>query len=272
MRNGHRVTAPLVSVTGLTVRHGSTPILQDVDFSIAPGEIVTIVGPNGSGKSTLLRAILGGLRPVAGRVTHRPGLRLSYVPQRLVLDATLPMTVARFLSLPHRVTPQATGAGLARAGVPGIETRQMAALSGGQFQRVLLARALIAQPELLMLDEATAGLDQQGAASFYRQIEQVRTETGCAILMVSHDLHVVMSASDRVICVNGHICCEGTPEVVAEAPVYRALFGAGTQGALALYRHNHDHTHEPQTDKQTGGGHVHGASCEAEAIPQEAGK
>ncbi|MDO5758227.1 MAG: metal ABC transporter ATP-binding protein [Rhodobacterales bacterium] len=270
MRKGERVTAPLVSVTGLTVHHGSAPILQDVDFSIAPGEIVTIVGPNGSGKSTLLRAVLGGLRPSAGCVTRRAGLRLSYVPQRLVLDATLPMTVARFLSLPHRVTPEATGEALARAGVPGIGTRQMAALSGGQFQRVLLARALIAQPELLILDEATAGLDQQGAASFYRQIEQVRTQTGCAILMVSHDLHVVMSASDRVICVNGHICCEGTPEVVAEAPIYRALFGEGTQGALALYRHHHDHTHGPQTDQQPGSGHDHGASCGARTTPQGA--
>ncbi len=250
-----RMSLPLVTTTDLTVRHGAALVLENVDFSIAPGEIVTIVGPNGSGKSTLLRAILGGVRPTSGTVTRRAGLRLGYVPQRLVLDATLPMTVTRFLGLPRRVTPAAANAALARAGVPGIEARQMAALSGGQFQRVLLARALIAQPELLILDEATAGLDQPGAAAFYRQIEEVRSETGCAILMVSHDLHVVMSASDRVICINGHICCEGTPEVVAEAPVYRALFGEGTQGALALYRHHHDHRHGPDEDC----GHDHGA-------------
>ncbi|HEY9039731.1 MAG TPA: metal ABC transporter ATP-binding protein [Roseovarius sp.] len=260
------MTVPLVTTTGLSVRHGRTLVLENVDFSIAPGEIVTIVGPNGSGKSTLLRAILGGVQPTSGSVTRRTGLRLGYVPQRLVLDATLPMTVTRFLGLPHRVAPAVAKAALARAGVPGIEARQMADLSGGQFQRVLLARALIARPQLLILDEATAGLDQPGAASFYRQIEQVRSETGCAILMVSHDLHVVMSASDRVICINGHICCEGTPEVVAEAPVYRALFGEGTQGALALYRHHHDHTHGP--DARDGCGHDHGT--QAEPVPTKA--
>ena len=260
------MSMPLVTTTGLTVRHGAATVLESVDFSIAPGEIVTIVGPNGSGKSTLLRAILGSVRPAAGTVTRRAGLRLGYVPQRLVLDATLPMTVTRFLGLPRRVPPAEATAALARAGVPGIGARQMAALSGGQFQRVLLARALIARPELLILDEATAGLDQHGSAAFYRQIEQVRSETGCAVLMVSHDLHVVMSASDRVICVNGHICCEGTPEVVAEAPVYRALFGEGTQGALALYRHHHDHRHGP--DEVCG--NDHGAQDKPEPAHAEA--
>ncbi len=254
------MTTSLVTTLGLTVRNGATSILDNVDFSIASGEIVTIVGPNGSGKSTLLRAILGSVKPASGTVKRRAGLRLGYVPQRLVLDATLPMTVTRFLGLPHRISPADATAALARAGAPGIGARQMADLSGGQFQRVLLARALIARPELLLLDEATAGLDQPGAAAFYRQIEQVRTDTGCAILMVSHDLHVVMSASDRVICVNGHICCEGTPEVVAEAPVYRALFGEGTQGALALYRHHHDHTHGPGA--QDSCGHDHGTQVE----------
>jgi zinc transport system ATP-binding protein len=128
--------------------------------------------------------------------------------------------------------------------VPDLSGAQMSQLSGGQFQRVLLARALIGEPQLLLLDEATQGLDQPGSAAFYRQIETVRQGTGCAILMISHELHVVMSASDRVICLNGHVCCEGTPEVVASAPEYRALFGSGTMGALALYRHDHDHRHD----------------------------
>ncbi|MEI4261907.1 metal ABC transporter ATP-binding protein [Roseovarius sp. D0-M9] len=237
------MSAPLIQTTGLSVRHGGTTVLDRVDFTIARGEIVTIVGPNGSGKSTFLRALLGGVRPSAGRVVQAAGLRLGYVPQRLVLDAGLPITVARFLGLPRRVTRAETRAALERAGVPDIGRHPMADLSGGQFQRVLLARALLSKPDLLMLDEGAAGLDQPGAAAFYRRIEDVRRETGCAVLMVSHDLHVVMSASDRVICLNGHVCCEGTPEVVAEAPVYRALFGEGTQGALALYRHHHDHVH-----------------------------
>lgn len=126
----------------------------------------------------------------------------------------------------------------------------MTDLSGGQFQRVLLARALLCRPDLLILDEATQGLDQPGSADFYDRIEEVRRETGAAILMVSHELHVVMAASDRVICLNGHICCQGEPEHVASAPEYRALFGTGTHGALALYRHQHSHTHDQCDDDQ----------------------
>ena len=135
--------------------------------------------------------------------------------------------------------------------MPDLLTHQMSKLSGGQFQRVLLARALIGSPDVLLLDEATQGLDQAGSASFYRQIETVRNETGCAVLMISHELHVVMSASDRVICLNGHVCCAGTPAVVASAPEYRALFGSGTRGALALYRHDHDHDHDLHHDHAT---------------------
>ena len=136
---------------------------------------------------------------------------------------------------------------LKRVGVTGIEQRQMTELSGGQFQRVLLARALLSAPDILILDEPTQGLDQPGVAAFYRLIEEVRQEIGCAIILVSHDLHVVMSATDRVICLNGHICCEGTPDAVLEAPEYRALFGEGTGGALALYQHHHDHSHDEHT-------------------------
>jgi zinc transport system ATP-binding protein len=217
--------------------------LHDVSLSLAPGEIVTILGPNGSGKSTLLRALLGILPVAQGSVSRAPGLRLGYIPQRLMIDRTMPMTVRRFLSLPARVSDQAAAEALARTGMAGHEADQMTQLSGGQLQRVLLARALLGKPQVLMLDEPTQGLDQPGEAAFYRLIEEVRRDTGAAVLMVSHDLHVVMAASDRVICLNGHICCEGTPRVVSTAPEYRALFGLGTQGALALYRHEHDHDH-----------------------------
>lgn len=234
----------LIAADHLTVRFGAHEVLQDVSLSVAKGEIVTIIGPNGSGKSTLLRALLGIVPPASGRVTRAPGLRLGYVPQRLHIDAGLPMTVARFLSLPHRRARGGIAAALARTGVAGLEERQMTALSGGQFQRVLLARALLADPQLLILDEATQGLDQPGVAAFYTLIAEVRRDLGCAVLMVGHDLHVVMSASDRVICLNGYICCEGMPHVVSAAPEYRALFGLGTHGALALYQHAHDHAHD----------------------------
>ncbi len=238
------MSAPLVSATGLEVRLGGRQVLFDVDLAVHPGEIVTIVGPNGSGKSTLLRVLIGAVAPSRGRVARAPGLRIGYVPQKLFIDPSLPMTVRRFLGLPRRIGAEEAAAALARTGLPDLRHRQMADLSGGQFQRVLLARALLGRPNLLLLDEATQGLDQPGSARFYRLIESVRRETGCAVVMVGHDLHVVMAASDRVLCLNGHVCCEGTPEVVADAPEYRALFGSGTSGALALYRHDHDHGHD----------------------------
>jgi zinc transport system ATP-binding protein len=238
----------LITARGVGVRLGGHQVLSGVDFTIERGEIVTIVGPNGSGKSTFLRALIGAQPVDAGQITRAPCLRIGYVPQKLHIDPTLPLTVGRFLSLPRRRSAPAIAEALERAGVPHLERRQMVDLSGGQFQRVLLARALMERPDLLILDEATQGLDQPGSAAFYRQIEEVRRELGCAVLMVSHELHVVMAASDRVICLNGHVCCQGTPEIVASAPEYRALFGTGTQGALALYRHDHNHSHDGDCD------------------------
>ncbi len=234
----------LIETRDLTLAYGRLPVLRNVDFAIDRGEIVTLVGPNGSGKSTLVRALLGIVQPKSGTVARRAGLRIGYVPQRLTIDASLPMTVARFLALPRRRALDEVAQVTAQVGAQGLENRQMSALSGGQFQRILLARALLMRPDILILDEPTQGLDQPGVAAFYRLIEQVRRDLGCAVLLVSHDLHVVMSASDRVICLNGHVCCQGTPQVVSAAPEYRALFGIGTGGALALYRHEHDHEHE----------------------------
>jgi zinc transport system ATP-binding protein len=240
----------LIRADQICVRFGGAEVLHAVSINMQPGEIVTIVGPNGSGKSTLLRALLGIVPVAQGRVHRQPGLRIGYVPQRLALDRSLPMTVRRFLSLPTRVSDSVAVQALARVGVPTVAALQMASLSGGQLQRVLLARALLSDPQLLVLDEPTQGLDQPGEAGFYQLIEDVRASSGAAVLMVSHDLHVVMAASDRVICLNGHVCCEGTPHVVSSAPEYRALFGLGTQGALALYQHVHDHDH-------AGGPHDH---------------
>ncbi len=245
----------LIAADRLTVTRGGVPVIDDVTLSVGAGEIVTVIGPNGSGKSTLVRALIG-LEPLSGgAVRRKTGLRLGYVPQRLHLDAAMPMTVRRFLSLPRRVTDAAAAEALTATGVAGIGAQQMTRLSGGQLQRVLLARALLADPELLILDEPTQGLDQPGTAGFYKLIEEARSRTGAGILLVSHDLHVVMSASDRVICLNGHICCEGAPDVVSMAPEYRALFGLGTQGTMALYRHVHDHDH---SGGAAAGAHRHG--------------
>ncbi|MFN7224938.1 MAG: ATP-binding cassette domain-containing protein [Paracoccaceae bacterium] len=247
----------LIRADHICVRFGGAEVLHDVSMTVQPGEIVTIVGPNGSGKSTLIRALLGIVPVTQGRVVRQAALRIGYVPQRLALDRSLPLTVRRFLSLPTRVSDAAAAAALERVGVPGVERSQMVGLSGGQLQRVLLARALLSAPQLLVLDEPTQGLDQPGEAGFYRLIETERAESGVAVLMVSHDLHVVMAASDRVICLNGHVCCEGTPHVVSTAPEYRALFGLGTKGALALYQHVHDHDHTEPHDTDHAHEHDH---------------
>lgn len=238
----------LISASEIHVTFGGAKVLDGVDVAIEPGEIVTLVGPNGSGKSTLVKVLLGVVRPDSGKVARARGLRIGYVPQRLHIDPSLPMTVARFLSLPKRQARGDIEKVVQRTGIAGLEARQMSDLSGGQFQRALLVRALLTSPQLLVLDEPTQGLDQPGEAGFYELLARVRAETGVGVFMVSHDLHVVMSASDRVVCLNHHVCCSGTPTVVSNAPEYQALFGRGTHGALALYQHDHDHDHDHSPD------------------------
>jgi len=234
----------LISAEGIGVQYGARRVLQHMNFSIDGGEVVTIVGPNGAGKSVFLRVLIGAEQPSEGRVNRTHGLAIGYVPQRLSIGQTMPMSVARFLALSGSQNASTNQAMLTRVGIPDRAKEQMASLSGGEFQRVLLAHALLGEPQVLILDEPTQGLDQPAVAAFYRLIEEVRDERGCAILMVSHDLNVVMRRSDRVICLNGHICCEGTPSDVSLAPEYQALFGVDNEGALALYHHEHDHTHD----------------------------
>ncbi|MEZ5931266.1 MAG: ATP-binding cassette domain-containing protein [Alphaproteobacteria bacterium] len=238
----------LIAAIGLAFRDGAKRILDHVDLEVAPSEIVTVVGPNGSGKTTLLRLLIGAIRPTSGKIVRHGALRIGYTPQKLALDRTLPLTVDRFLALGGAAARAGRAEVLTMVGLPCIGDAQMIDLSGGETQRVLLARALLRKPNLLVLDEPTQGLDQPGEAAFYKLIERVRNETGCAVLLVSHDLHVVMSAADRVICLNGHICCEGAPTLVLDHPEYRRLFGHGTGGALALYQHEHDHHHHHAHD------------------------
>ena len=239
----------LIKISSLDVKYGYKTVLKNMNLTLDAGEIVTIVGPNGSGKTTLFKAIIGAIPISKGKIYTKPNLRIGYVPQYLKIDQTLPITVERFLKLAHKNFNRSLDKIEALLGSKDLLNFQVNNLSGGQMQRVLLARALINNPEILLLDEATRGLDQPGVASFYRKIENIRNSTNCAILMISHDLHVVMSSSNRVICVNGHICCEGAPESVATSPEYKALFGSDVDGTFALYRHHHDHKHDSKIER-----------------------
>lgn len=234
----------LVECESLSVHYGKRSVLHDISMSVSAGEIVTIIGPNGSGKTTLFKALIGAAKLSAGTLKKRPDLRIGYVPQKLHIDETLPMTVRRFMNLPGGHSKNSVDEALAHAGVPDLDQQQVMALSGGQFQRVLLARALLGAPNLLLLDEATRGLDHRGSADFYRQVAQVREQLGCGIVMISHELHVVMRKTDRVICLNGHICCQGEPEIVGVSPEYRTLFGLDKdEAALYLHQNHHPYTH-----------------------------
>ena len=215
----------LIRAERIDVWHGARHVLCDVSLEVRAGEVLALVGPNGSGKTTLLRALIGALSPSRGRIGRARDLRVGYVPQRLAIDGTLPLTVRRFLSLPCPVCGHRAGRELERSGIAHLRDRQMSALSGGQFQRVLLARAMLARPNLLVLDEAAQGLDGSGSAGFYRRVVDARRELGCAVLMVSHELQAAMAVSDRVVYIDRHVCREGTPEAVASSPECRGFFG-----------------------------------------------
>ena len=233
----------LVTLEGAGARGaGGAWRVRDVSLTVHPREIVTLIGPNGSGKSTTVKMALGLVLPDAGQVVRRPDLTVGYVPQELGFDANLPLDVGRLMRLTAPLSKREIADALAMVEAGGLERQQVRSLSGGQRQRVLLARAIARRPDLLVLDEPVQGVDFAGEAKLYELIARIRDELGCGVLLISHDLHVVMAQTDRVICLNGHVCCQGAPdEVLASAP-YRAMIGA--ERTHAIYVHEHDHTHE----------------------------
>jgi zinc transport system ATP-binding protein len=267
--NNLLMRAQQLSVT----RHGRK-ILQQINLELFAGKIVTLIGPNGAGKTTLVRTLLGLIKPDQGHIHRATDLRIGYMPQKLVIEPSLPLTVARFLMLSnHRSSRSVStleGAIKDIAGLTGISqlmNTPMQSLSGGETQRVLLARALLRKPNLLVLDEPVQGVDITGQAALYGLINQIRQEHQCGVLLVSHDLHLVMANTDTVICLNQHICCQGHPEQVTHDPAYLALFsqalGAQALGAqptqVALYTHHHDHQHNNHGDviKENSTDHSH---------------
>ncbi|MEA3292044.1 MAG: ATP-binding cassette domain-containing protein [Pseudomonadota bacterium] len=238
------MTEPLVKARDIVVRYRARTVLDKVSLTVGRGEIVTLIGPNGSGKTTLIRVILELKRPDGGKISRTTGITTGYIPQFLEIDRTLPLTVSRFLRLRSSDKEQIRTQ-LARVGASTLGDASIHALSGGEIQRVLLARALIGEPDLLVLDEPDASLDVNGQVEFYHLIREVRDRTGCGVLLVSHDLHLVMAATDHVVCLNHHVCCAGEPEAISRHPEYLNLFGAALSPDLAVYTHHHDHQHTP---------------------------
>ncbi len=235
---------PLLTAENIGLAIRGNPILHNVNLRVAAGEIVALIGPNGAGKSTLVRVLLGLLRPDSGRVWLRPGLRVGYMPQRLALDDTLPLSVRRFVTLGTPATRARVQTALAEVGAAHVLDSPVQAVSGGELQRVMLARALLREPDLLVLDEPIQGVDLNGQYELYDLIGGLRHQRGCGILMVSHELHLVMATTDHVLCLNRHVCCSGHPDHVARDPAYLELFGIDGARRLAVYHHHHNHHHD----------------------------
>lgn len=254
--NDDQQNDPFLSLSNAGLYRGNRWLVRGVDLEVRRGEIVTLVGPNGSGKTTTARLALGIVKPDEGTVTRAENCQIAYVPQRFEIDWSLPLKVERLMRLTASPTNKAMYDALEATGVAHLANSEVGHLSGGEFQRVLLARALARNPDLLVLDEPVQGVDFAGEVALYQLISKLRDQLNCGILLISHDLHVVMAATDRVVCLNGHICCQGTPQSVSENPEYLSLFGKKAAQTMAVYEHSHDHTHLPDGTVQHADGSI----------------
>ncbi|SIN94038.1 zinc ABC transporter ATP-binding protein ZnuC [Salinivibrio sp. ES.052] len=238
------MTDPLVSLDAVTVTYNGRNVLDKVSMQLKRGQITTLIGPNGAGKSTLVKALIGLVKPALGTVRVAKGVKVGYVPQKLQLNQTLPLTVDRFIRLGTRYTNKQIDKALTTVNAQSLQYANMHTLSGGETQRVLLARAILKQPDVLVLDEPVQGVDVSGQLEMYSLIGHLRDTLKCAVLMVSHDLHLVMAKTDDVICLQHHVCCSGEPDAISQHPSYVAMFGRQTSEQLALYHHHHHHKHD----------------------------
>ena len=232
----------LLKVENAGISVNGKSLVRGVSLEVKQGEIVTLIGPNGSGKSTTAKIALGIYKKIDGKVKTYTD-KIGYVPQKISIDWTLPIRVLDFMTLTEELTQDQINSALNMTGVEHLKNKSLSNLSGGEFQRVLIARAISKQPELLVLDEPVQGVDFKGEIALYRLIKEISEKMKCGILLISHDLHVVMSATDFVVCLNGHVCCSGTPHVVVQDNKYKELFGDRASNILSLYEHKHDHTH-----------------------------
>lgn len=239
---------PLIELKQINVIFAEKTALRDINLKIYPNSIITIVGPNGGGKSTLLKTLLKLQKPSSGEVLYHDKVRIGYVPQKIHLDHSLPLTVSRFLRLSKDVNKRDIEATLTQLSIHHLAEQNMQKLSGGEMQRVLLARAILNKPNLLVLDEPTQGVDINGQAELYQLIHQTQQALNCAVVMVSHDLHIVMADSKEVLCINQHICCAGTPETLSNDPTFMRLWGNQIAQNVGFYSHHHNHHHNMHGD------------------------
>ncbi|MFL2840721.1 MAG: zinc ABC transporter ATP-binding protein ZnuC [Pseudohongiellaceae bacterium] len=238
-----KLNKTLLQAQNISLTIDGKHILHNINLQIDENQIVTLIGPNGAGKTTLVKILLGLLTPSEGQVNLHKNLRIGYMPQHLHVDNIMPISVQKFLRLAVHAKLELIEKVLAEVKALHLLNSQIHSLSGGELQRVLLARSLIQGPKLLVLDEPVQGVDINGQAELYALIASIRDRHQCGILMVSHDLHLVMSATDEVICLNQHVCCHGHPEQVSNDPAYLELFGTKQAASLAVYAHHHNHSH-----------------------------
>ncbi len=249
-------TDALIKLNNISMKRGDEVILERINLTVSRNEIVTLIGPNGAGKSTLIKIALKLIKPDQGSVVAAENLNIGYVPQSVNLDESLPVSVQRFLEISGTKNSIALMDALHHVGADKLLGKSLRDISGGEMRRVLLARALLNEPDLLILDEPTSGVDISGQTALYALIQWIRDTFHCGVLLVSHNLHIVMAATDRVVCLNRHLCCSGTPQDVQQHPEFVSLFGLGDAGELGIYRHHHDHEHDLHGDVHE---NVHGA-------------
>jgi zinc transport system ATP-binding protein len=233
----------LVKLENAGVQRISKWLVKGISFEISQGQIVTLIGPNGSGKTTTAKMILNIMNADEGQITRNTD-KMAYVPQKINIDWTMPLRVIDFMKITNNLNNNQVIESLTTTGVDKLLYNQIHNLSGGEFQRVLIARAIAKKPDLLVLDEPVQGVDYNGEIALYNLIKKISVNLNCGILLISHDMHFVMSTTDHVVCLNGHICCSGTPSSVVKNPEYIKLFGEHNSETLSYYQHHHDHSHD----------------------------
>ena len=234
----------LITASNITVNRGGKKILDDVSLKVGTSDFITVLGPNGGGKSMLLKCLMGFYAPDQGQVTKANHLKVGYVPQQFSSEHTMPISVLQFLNLRKTLSPNELDKISTETNITDLLHKPLNVLSGGELQRILLARSLIGKPSLLVLDEPAQNLDIAGQLAFYKLLTRVYEQRELTILMVSHDLHMVMATTRRVICLFRHVCCSGEPQVVTKDPEFKTLFGNDMAEMMAVYQHGHKHSHD----------------------------